>query len=137
MPDNYYLDDDEQEQRRELSKDTLSLCESDPANCDTEEEALGNMNYLSMIRELPRIDLKFVALAMEHGFQKNEISYMMEVHPSTVTRMHQQIKDILYPFKRLRLGSFTTISGSVSKVHVAIHSFLQVIKYNPASISVK
>lgn len=76
--------------RYAITIDAVSLLEGDAVVNDVESSAVANFEFQNMIRSLPSIFQKFAALAIEMGYQKNEVAFMMNKHPSTVTRLEQK-----------------------------------------------
>lgn len=47
-----------------------------------------DLEFQMLLREIDDPKEKFIVVMFEFGFQKNEIAYMLKVHPSTITRTY-------------------------------------------------
>lgn len=47
-----------------------------------------DLDFQMLLRDILDPKEKFIVVMFEFGFQKNEIAFMLDVHPSTVTRTY-------------------------------------------------
>ena len=47
-----------------------------------------DLDFQMLVRDIIDDREKFIVVMFEFGFQKNEIAYMLKVHPSTITRTY-------------------------------------------------
>ncbi len=49
-----------------------------------------DLDFQLLLREIEDPKEKFIVVMYEFGYQKNEIAYMLKVHPSTITRQYRK-----------------------------------------------
>lgn len=101
MKNDQYKQDghDEDSFRYQKTPDTFSLNDFDADEKILEETVGDDVDFQSLVRLMDQ-DEKFICLAIRMGYQKNEIAFMMSVHPSTVTRSYT---DLLIKIKLWRV----------------------------------
>ena len=102
------MEDEEKTKRYKNSVDTFSLLEGDgvTADDDLEREVIGEQTYLDIIKKLPTDREKFIALALDNGFNKVQIAYMLSLNPSTITRTNHKMQICLMSFHVGRKARF-------------------------------
>lgn len=80
-------------QRRRLSIDTWSLLEDDGEEAHSvEEHVLSEQAFKQLIKSLTTDRERFMALALYAGFENIDISFMLSLHPSIITRGVQKMR---------------------------------------------
>lgn len=92
------MEEDEKITRHMVGIDAFSLLETDGAITDTEAIALGNKMYMDILKKIPTERQKFIAVALENGFSKVEVAYMLGLSCSVVSRETQKMKIVLKGF---------------------------------------
>jgi DNA-binding NarL/FixJ family response regulator len=82
----------EDKTRHKVAIDTLSLLDDDGRMPSAEEEGSGTYMYKQIIQTLDTEREKFIAIAIDHGFENVEIAFMLNLHPSQITRGIQKIR---------------------------------------------
>ena len=54
------------------------------------EMSHNDLDFQLLLREIQDPKEKFIVVMYEFGYQKNEIAYMLNVHPSTITRQYRK-----------------------------------------------
>jgi len=88
--------------RRKNGTDTWTLLEDDEVAPSAEEIALGELKKKEILRELPNDRERFIALALDHGYTKADIAYMLRIDPSRVTRKTETIRVRLVHYRVFR-----------------------------------
>lgn len=96
------MEDDEKITRHKVGTDCLSILEGDGAINNAEDIALGDKMFMDIIKLLPTDRQKFVALALDHGFQKVDVAYMLTLSSSVVSRETQKMQKTLKGYYRRR-----------------------------------
>ncbi len=87
--------------RRRLSIDTLSLLEDDgEEKTSLEEHILSEQAFKDLIKALTTDRERFMALALYFGFDNVDISFMLSLHPSIITRGIQKMRLEIEQLKR-------------------------------------
>lgn len=79
-------DDDNTEVRYQNGVDTVSILSTD-GSCGLDER---DLLFQNLLKRLDTDTERFVCLALEHGFRMNEVAYVLNCHPSTITRVYQK-----------------------------------------------
>lgn len=96
------MEDDEKITRHSVGIDCLSLLEGDSPISNSEEIYLGDRMFMDIIKALPTDREKFVALALYNGFQRVDVSYMLTLSSSVVSRETQKMQVILKGYYKRR-----------------------------------
>jgi DNA-directed RNA polymerase specialized sigma subunit len=88
----------ENKQRHNNSIDTVSILEDDVLVPSVEEEVLGKLSFLELIRDLSDNEEKIIALSLFIGFNKRETASILKVDPSKVILIIRDMRKELAPF---------------------------------------
>jgi len=86
--------------RHKVGIDCISLNDEDGTIVSAEDEYVSKETFFEIIRVLPTEREKFIALCLYNGFIKQEIAFMLKIHPSRVTRNTQEMRKFLSEFAK-------------------------------------
>jgi hypothetical protein len=96
------MEEDELPKRHMVGIDTVSVLEGDGAITNTEEMKIGEIMYLDIMKLIPTDRQKFIAIALDNGFTKVDISYMLGLSCSVITREAQKMQLVLTGYYKRR-----------------------------------
>jgi hypothetical protein len=126
------MNEENRNERHVVTIDAMSLLDHDAIDDSLEDEVLSNFTLINMVKILRDPVDKFVVIAMIYGFQKNEIGFMLSIHPSTVTRMHQDIQRKLRRFQESTVEKVAGDPIEVNERTLIINFFKTVFPNDPA-----
>lgn len=91
-------DESPNKKRTPNSYDTYTLLDEDGVVANFEHMVLGQVGYLDILRTLETPRQKFIAIALENGYKKAEIAYVLKVDPSQITRETDKMQTMLASF---------------------------------------
>lgn len=118
--------------RHAVTIDAMSLLERDAIDDSLEDQVMSSFTLTNMLRSLKEPLDKFVVLSIVYGFQKNEIGFMLRIHPSTVTRLHQDIQRKLRRFQDIASRPGAPIATPKNEDEAIINFFRTIFPNDPA-----
>ncbi len=89
--------------RHKVGIDAFSLLDDDGNMPSAEEVGIGNFMYKQIIKSLDTEREKFIVMALDNGYSNFEIAFMLNIHPSRITRNIQKIRIKLAEYRKARI----------------------------------